>query len=131
MFVAGKIDSVIDDLVLSRTNRFYPTYIVKCTGIPFEDVYKYLITLVEAGKLNLKWEIICDSPGCCHTLDRLDSFDDVLGKVLPCYMCGEDIEITEENILPVFEIAKDYKNDRKEYFGRLKKKNLIYQEVFA
>lgn len=64
------IEEVVDQIAFSRVRRFYPTYIQKVTGIPLNEVFNFLLTLVEDGRLNLMWEIRCPDFDCNSIIIR-------------------------------------------------------------
>lgn len=131
--VTGAIDRVIDDLALMPVEGFYPTYVVKRTGLPFDSVFNYLLDLVKVGKLILKWEVHCVNYGCDTTIKELDSPPTCFGEIIDCNVCGEEIELTANNLFPKFILDKEYKADRKLYFQDMfkKKRKIPHSKCFC
>lgn len=118
----AKIDAFIDSLILSPYKSFYADLVAKNTEIDTKVVFRYLLSLTHQGKLILKWEVLCPNDGCFNKIKQFDRLEDVLNKNIYCPDCNEEIVATEENIIPVFEFNKDYRNERKKYLLNLKKK---------
>ncbi|MBP2646114.1 MAG: hypothetical protein H6Q75_1554 [Firmicutes bacterium] len=120
--VSGLIDKVIDELTMYPVKRFYPTYVEKCTGLPLKTVFEYLLDLVNANKLELKWEVCCPNYGCAHTVTILDTLPLEVGTTVNCSVCGDEVEITENNLRPIFLVNEEYKESRQAFWVELKKK---------
>lgn len=124
--LVAKIDNIIDQLAMSRMASFYPHYIAQKIGTSDQEIFQYLRELVLNNKLEMKWEVVCSTSGCMHSLGYYDDYKDVLGKQLICSVCGKEVDVTEDNIFPVFSFVKEYRNERKKYLlGGIKKKRLM------
>ncbi|QEV91066.1 hypothetical protein F3129_06460 [Bacillus velezensis] len=117
------IEEAIDNLAYSRVKRFYPTYICKVTGIPLENTFTYLLSLVEKGILILKWEIRCPDFDCNSIVARVDELSQYINKRIECRGCEEEIFVKKDIIFPVFEINEEYRiyiKNKKKQKNRLK-----------
>ncbi|MDW0355034.1 hypothetical protein [Bacillus velezensis] len=117
------IEEAIDNLAYSRVKRFYPTYICKVTGIPLENTFTYLLSLVEKGILILKWEIRCPDYDCNSIVARVDELSQYINKCIECRGCEEEIFVKKDIIFPVFEINEEYRiyiKNKKKQKNRLK-----------
>lgn len=119
-----KIDDCLNQLILSRVIYFYPDLVAKYTGGNIIDVYDYLKSLTYYNKLQLKWEVICTTPRCSYKLGKYDNVQDILGKYVNCPICGEDILVTEDNLIPVFSFDETYRKEQKELLVNQRKKKL-------
>ena len=57
-------------------------------------------------------------------LGKYDNLDDILGKEINCPICGEDILVTEDNLIPVFSFDENYRNEQKNLLTNKPKKKL-------
>lgn len=117
------IEEVVDQIAFSRVRRFYPTYIQKVTGIPLNEVFNFLLTLVEDGRLNLMWEIRCPDFDCNSIIIRTGKIEDFLYKTIECNHCEDEILVRENLVFPVFEINEDYRDRVREI--KKKDRNLL------
>lgn len=100
----AKIDDFLEFLSLNRVDRFYPTALSKHLNITPSEAFNFLLERAgEGDQLTLIWEARC--PECSRTLDITN------GKVFSEYdcFCGEEVEITQEDLFPVFKINNDFK----------------------
>lgn len=116
------IEEVVDQIAFSRVRRFYPTYIHKITDIPLNEVFNYLLILVEDGRLKLKWEIRCPDLEC-NLIIRTERIEDYLHKIIECNDCEGEIFVSESLIFPVFEINEHYRERMREI--KKKERNLL------
>lgn len=107
--VKRNIDQVVEQIALTRVTRFYPTYIHKITGVPLNELFDYLITLVEDDRLRLKWEIRCPDLNCNSIIKRTSKIEDYLYKTIDCSDCDSHLLVTESTVFPIFEIQESYK----------------------
>jgi hypothetical protein len=106
------IDSYVEQLASNKNIKsFYPTVISKELGIPFPEVFSRLSELVSIGYIKLKYEIRCDFDSNC--IEIVDDYSDILGSIIECDQCGEDISITLENIIPIYYINPEYRDTLK------------------
>jgi len=106
------IDSYVEQLASNKNiKNFYPTAVSKALSIPFAEVISRLNDLVKIGYIELKYEIRCDVD--FNLIDIVDDYSDILGSSIECYQCGEDIDITFENIIPVYYINSEYRETLK------------------
>jgi hypothetical protein len=113
-----EINEVVETIAFSKVQRFYPTIVNKVTDIPLEKTFDYLLTLVQDGELNLKWEIKCPHYDCLNTLLKVENIDDYLGKTIECEDCYREILIKRSIVFPTFEVNDEYR----EYIRDNKKK---------
>lgn len=102
------IDDYIKRLASSgKVKSFYPAFIAKKLNLQIKDVVERLEKLVDSDVLELKFEIRClDDLTILKTVEDYSSY---LGKEIYCSRCDEYIEITLENIFPVYYFNNDYK----------------------
>lgn len=103
------IDEWVDGVATLPIRSFYPTVVAKDTGLSLETVFDRLLVLTKEGKLKLQWEIRCPNYGCLRTIEIVSDPSTVIGKVVYCKICGEEIEVTTGNIFPFFAPTLDYK----------------------
>lgn len=117
------IEEVVDQIAFSRVRRFYPTYIHKITGIPLNEVFNYLLILVEDDRLILKWEIRCPELECNSIMIRTEKIEDYLHQAIECNNCEEEVIVRGSIVFPVFEINDYYRSRVREL--KKKEQNLI------
>jgi len=100
------VDRAVDEIAMSRIQRFYPTLVAKRTGLPVEVVFERLLQLSIDGKLKLKWEVRC--PNCFRNIIVYDQLPELKDIIYDC-VCGEEVEISRELIFPAFEIDEGYR----------------------
>lgn len=109
------IDKFIENLALSRVDKFYPSALATHLGISSKDAFIRLLEMTGPREpLNLKWEARC--PYCSRTLN-ITNEEDI--DELICN-CGAELELQPTDFYPLFQIKKDYKEALK---NELKKKN--------
>jgi hypothetical protein len=106
------VEDWINEIASMPIRQFYPTAVAKATELPLDIVFEILLDAVNAGKLNLLWEVRCSNLECVRTI-RLDP-ERATSGYLSCPTCGEDIEISPDIVYPVFEVTPDYKERTKE-----------------
>lgn len=92
----------------SRIKAFYPQTVSRKLNIPIDIVLIELSKLVEAGRIELKYEIKCLDD--LNTIETIADYSKVINKKLFCEICGEYIEINYSNIYPIYYICDDYRN---------------------
>lgn len=92
-----------------RINKFYPQTISRNIGIPLDLVLIELTKLVDDGLILLKYEIRCDEDSDLSTLCVVDNYIDLLNTKKFCEVCGNEIEISYNNIYPIYYIKDEYK----------------------
>jgi hypothetical protein len=107
------IDHWVENFALSKLSRFYPSAVANDTELSIQFVFERLLEMVKDEKLKLYWEVRCPNYGCFSTLKTIDY--PILGFI-SCESCGEDgeeIEITNDNIFPIFSINQFYRDSLK------------------
>lgn len=103
-----EIDSYVEKAALNKNiQSFYPVAIAKSLELPLNVIIDRLYELSKLGYLDLKFEIRCELD-----LDIIKTVDDVscyLGKQMYCEECNDYIEITMDNIFPVYYIKQEYR----------------------
>lgn len=122
----------IDHWVEGRANTlikgFYPTIVARETNLPLQFVFERLLEMSADDKLRLKWEIRC--PVCHDTIDILDNFPLINeGDIVFCDR-DQEIELSVENIYPVFEICSDYRASVRDKNRNMKKKKSLEETSF-
>lgn len=107
------VDTWVEEIAQYRIKRFYPTIVSKDTGLPLQVVFSRLLELVQSRILFVKWEIRCTNYGCSRVMIEADKPSAFLGKSIECEFCGEEVQITVQNIFPVFGIVEGYKESVK------------------
>jgi uncharacterized protein YbaR (Trm112 family) len=108
-FVAKrKIDEFVELVAFSTVIRFYPTAAAKYANVPVEQAFHLLINHAQAEELKLVWEIRCPYYNCHHTIDIRNDKRIVENEIM-CPRCGQEFEISEEDIFPAFEINQNFK----------------------
>lgn len=118
------VEDVVEQIAACRIiNRFYPTIIAKRSGISLDKTFRYLLEFVQQEMLILKWEIRCPEYSCARTVKTVVTIppDET---VIDCD-CGETVEVTIDNVFPVFEIAADYRTSCIAEKTQLVKKNNV------
>ncbi|MDF2610057.1 MAG: hypothetical protein K0R92_1531 [Lachnospiraceae bacterium] len=92
----------------SRVNYFYPQTISRKLYIPIDLIVIELSKLVNDGVIELRYEIRCSDD--LNIIDTLDNYDDLFNKKVHCEICGDEIEISYNNIYPVYYINPTYKD---------------------
>lgn len=118
-----KIEEIIDQIASSRIKKFYPTIIHKLTELPLNQIFNFLLDMVEDGRLILKWEIRCTNYDCSVLLIRTDNIKVYMSETVNCGECDNEIEVNESIVFPVFEINNQYKDRLGEF--KKKEKNLL------
>lgn len=108
-----EVDEWVHRVANTRVSMFYPTIVSKQTGLPLENVFERLLDLSKIGQLIVKWEVICPNYSCHRKLFVMDSLGERLGEVLNCYYCGEEVEVTLDNIFPIFGISPEFRDTKK------------------
>lgn len=126
--VPGLINETIDEIAQCPVKYFRPSYVAERTQLPISVVFDYLLDLVKMNILHLKWEICCSEYGCNSTIQVLDKMP-VPGSVVTCDFCGEDVEVTQYNLCPIFFLEKDYKADRRSAYSHIKKKAQVHFDL--
>lgn len=90
---------------------FYPSAISNATGIPNNVVFDRLLAITQEGlRLHLLWEVRCPLYDCPRTVKIIQSPpEEVIGEEYEC-MCGQEFEVAEDDIYPIFAIKESYKN---------------------
>lgn len=102
-----KIDRLVEEIASkSKIKSFYPIGISKALNLPLNIVIKRLNYLVAGEILSLKYEVRCTED--LTQLDLVDSYENVLGNYVNCYMCNDEKLITLDNIFIVYYINNDY-----------------------
>lgn len=102
-----QIDRWVDKCALKPIKAFSPTAVQKDLGIDITTIFKRLLMLVEDGKLEISWRIIC--PNCFRQIVIIKN-KNIIPRYVECYECGEQ-EVTPEMIYPLFSVKNEYKND--------------------
>lgn len=123
--IKEKIDDAVRVIAYSAVKYFYPTAITKATNTPLPDAFEYLLTLVQSGVLNIKWEIRCPNLDCLQTIKTVDSLDEIIEEYIECG-CGKEVLLTRDIVFPIFEINPDYKEYVKKNKSKKKKKITFY-----
>ena len=90
-----------------RVKSFYPQTVSRKLNISLEIVLIELSTLVQNGKLNLKYEVRCLED--LNTIETIENYQETLGTNIHCEICGENIKVEYGNIYPVYYIDKEYR----------------------
>ena len=102
------IDSLIEQLALqNRIKSFYPSYVCKAVNLPLNEVLEKLNFLTEGGYIELQFEIRCDN---LDILGNVENYSECIGKKIYCINCGQEVEITLNNIFPIYYISDSYRN---------------------
>ncbi len=112
--MANQIDilNFVENLAISPyVDSFYPYTICRTYDLPLEDVLDSLNAMIQLGLLDLKYEIRCDNDA--NILEIVDKYSNYLGRKYYCYECNEEIEISIENVCPIFYITEKYKENMK------------------
>jgi len=104
------IDDWVEEIASMDVKKFYPTAVAKDTGLPLQVVFEHLLSLTNSGKIILLWEIRCPNYECVRNIITTDNPSLYIGKIIDCRICGEEIEVTQNIIFPVFKVAPDYKD---------------------
>ncbi|MBZ9635567.1 hypothetical protein [Clostridium sp. FP1] len=103
-----EIDNVVEQIASkSIIKSFYPWYISKVLELSLDKVVPRLNYLVLGDSIKLKYEIRCDEDS--DIIEIVDDYGKYLGNTLYCRSCNEDIEITLENIFPLYYINDEYR----------------------
>ena len=108
--VKKAVETAVDKLAeATLVQKFYPTYISSLTGYSLKDVLPVLMSFVEDGRLIFELEIRCPNYDCGRTIKTIRSTEDIKDiDSLNC-ICGEEIEVTTEDLFPVFSFSEDYR----------------------
>ncbi len=91
-----------------RIKAFYPQTISRKLNIPIDIVWAQLMTLSnQGGRIHLQYEVKCLED--LNTLTTVEECKAIIGKELTCEICGERIEVTYNNLYPIFRIDEEYK----------------------
>ena len=90
-----------------RVKSFYPHTISRKLNIPLELVVLELPKLIEEGCIELKYEIRCTND--LTTRNTVDNYKELLNTTVFCDHCGEDIELSYNNVYPIYFITDEYK----------------------
>ena len=103
--VKKAVETAVDKLAeATLIQKFYPTYISSLTGYSLKDVLPVLMSFVEDGRL-----IFEPNYDCGRTIKTIRSTEDIKDiDSLNC-ICGEEIEVTTEDLFPVFSFSEDYR----------------------
>ena len=103
------VENILRDIVSYRlVEKFYPTFIAKKTNYSPSTIFDILTTFVDDKTLVLEWEIRCNECECCRTLTVVQELSSIK-ESYSCRYCGEDVEITLEDVFPVFSLADEYR----------------------
>ncbi|MGA3677835.1 hypothetical protein [Lysinibacillus agricola] len=100
-----RIDEFLEALSLNRVDRFYPSALSKYLNVTPGEAFNLL--LERAGnedQLILLWEIRCSE--CYRTIEVSK---EPMHEEYDC-MCGEEVEISQNNLFPVFKINPIFKD---------------------
>jgi len=121
------IEKVVEQIAnCHMIKRFYPTIIAKRSGMPLDKVFKYLMDFVDDGMLILKWEIRCSDYNCARTVRTVSKIPKD-GTIVDC-ICGDEVEVTIDNVFPVFEVSLDYRDSIGQEKKELKKKSCCTEQ---
>lgn len=103
-----EVIAILDEIAsCALIEKIYPTFIAKKSGYPLSEVFDILVEFVKEEMLDLEWEVRCTEYGCSRTLKILKELPES-EETIDC-ICGEDVEITTDNVFPVFVIPYDYR----------------------
>ncbi|MED3897396.1 hypothetical protein P4797_20700 [Priestia aryabhattai] len=123
--IKTKIDEFIKKLAVSPVKRFYPTAVTNYTGVNLKEAFDYLVELERHGILHLYWEAKCPNYGCSRVLGTFEDFNAApLGKTMNC-VCGHEFELQLDDIFPIFEIDKEYREHIKSEMAEKKNQNRL------
>jgi hypothetical protein len=124
------IDTYVEKMAsISSIKSFTPNSLSKALDIPLPFAIERLNKLVEDAKLILKYEIRCDN---ADLIEIVDEFSNLIGKDIYCKICDGDIEVSFENIFPIYYFDESYREHLKKKivpFSILKLKETLKQEV--
>lgn len=103
------VDDWVNEMSALPIKGFYPTAVAKDTGLPLQIVFERLLRLTEDGKLQLQWEVRCPNYECIRNIETVDDPSVIIGKIINCNLCGEEIEVTPDLVFPCFKINPVYK----------------------
>jgi hypothetical protein len=106
------IDQWVEEKALLPRFSFYPSLPAKQLKINTADVFIRLMELVGDGKLSYRCEFRC--PSCSTTLFR-DSKTLIPTNAF-CDRCDEDLDVQEDDCIPVFSFMPDYIESLKKKF---------------
>lgn len=118
--------NTVNDLAVSKLNKFYPTYVSKATSLPLDITFKYLSEMAKKGRITLSWELSCEE--CYRTLKTVEDVIPILNDELICKYCGEETTFNRDNIFPVFYINEAYKKQQQNNV-QVKKKNALRRAI--
>lgn len=93
--------------------RFYPTAAAKATGLPLGAVFRQLVGLTHIGWLELVYEVRCNECNFTLALEHVLDPTELYEKEYSCHICGDDIEVTAENVYPVFFVRAEWSDTLK------------------
>lgn len=102
-----EIDKWVDECAVKGVKAFSPTAVQKDLKMDINDIFDRLMFLVNDGKLNLSWRIVC--PICFRQVNVCNNRDNI-PRYINCWECGE-IEVTKDMVYPLFAINDEYKQE--------------------
>ena len=115
---------LIDIISYGLVEKFYPTFVAKKLCYPLSSVFEILNIFVGDKMLILEWEVRCAE--CGRTLNNIKDLSS-LKDYYSCRYCDEDVEITLENVFPIYSFENEYKKHIMDCkHKQISKKKMLY-----
>jgi len=106
----------VDDWVQSVgliVDRFYPMAAAKATGLPLVAVFRQLVGLSHIGWLELAYEVRCNACNVSIAIEKVVDPTTLYENDYSCHLCGDEVEITAENVFPIFLVREEWSSGLK------------------
>ncbi|MGV2874417.1 hypothetical protein ROU88_00905 [Macrococcus capreoli] len=100
--IREKLNIFLVEMSKLPISKFSPSVFSKYANVSIDDSFNLLLEYVKTKELILTWELRC--PNCNRVLDISKSINDE-----QCLYCEEELDITQNDLFPVFNISEDYK----------------------
>lgn len=104
--VRDKLNEFLPEIAILPVAKFSPSKFAKYADITISESFNLLLQYVDTNELILIWELRC--PNCHRILDISKSLTEE-----ECIYCEEALDITANNLYPMFKISDKYKEHLK------------------
>jgi hypothetical protein len=110
MTTIAPVTDVVDDLVAQGTRGFRASYVAKRAGLPPAEVQRALSDMVDQGKLDTRFEVLCPDDKA-RTAATFNSVEDVpIGQELHSTKCESDepFRVSDGDVWITFVPTREY-----------------------
>jgi hypothetical protein len=106
--VKDKVNEFVKTAALSsQIKAFYPAAVATYANTSVDIVFPELLGYVATGELELNWQLRCPNLDCINIIAKDTA---KIGDEEMCNKCGNEFEVTQNDLFPIFAVTKEYKD---------------------